>query len=210
MDDIGSVRAPDRVDGRTARAERTQRAIVDALLELHKEGALRPTAERIARHAGVSLRALWTHFKDMETLWAAAGQRLIELQRAAHTPVSTELPLPRRVEAFCRQRARMLEILAPSARSAQLREPFSPQLQRNKDIEYRRAMKEIDVLFAHELDAAGAGRDELRHALLAATTMPSWFVLRDQLELDTDAACGVMLRTVTALLAAALANSGAR
>lgn len=210
MDEIASARAPDRVDGRTARSERTRRAIVDALLALHRERVLSPTGERVARRAGVSTRALWTHFNGMEALWAAAGQRLIELQRAEHTPVSTQLPLPRRVEAFCRQRARMLEILAPSARSAQLREPFFPQLQRNKDIEYRRAMKEIDILFAHELDAAGPGRDELRHALLAATTMPSWFVLRDQLKLDTDAACGVMLRTVTALLAAALANSGAR
>lgn len=207
MDDVASVRAPDRVDGRTARAERTQRAIVDALLALHVEGDLRPTGERIARRAGVSLRALWTNFKDMETLSAAAGRRLIEMQRAEHTPVSTELPLPRRVEEFCHQRARMLEILAPSARSAQLREPFSPQLQRNKNIEYRRAAKEIDILFARELDAAGDGRDQLRHALLAATTMPSWLLLRDQLELDTETACGVMIRTVTALLAAALTPS---
>jgi TetR/AcrR family transcriptional regulator, regulator of autoinduction and epiphytic fitness len=202
--EIGGVSAPDRVDGRTARAIRTQRAIVDALLALHDDGDLRPTGERIAERAGVSLRALWTNFKDLETLYAAAGERLIELQRAEHTQIPADLPLPRRIEAFCRQRARMLEILAPAARASQLREPFSAQLQRNRAKQYGRGLKEIDLLFAGELEATGEARDQLRHALLAATTWPSWSVLRDQLGLDTDASCRVMMQTVTALLAAAL------
>jgi TetR/AcrR family transcriptional regulator of autoinduction and epiphytic fitness len=205
--EIGGVSAPDRVDGRTARAIRTQRAIVDALLALHDDGDLRPTGERIAERAGVSLRALWTNFKDLETLYAAAGERLIELQRAEHTQIAPDLPLPRRIEAFCRQRARMLEILAPAARASQLREPFSAQLQRNRAKQYGRGLKEIDLLFAGELEATGEARDQLRHALLAATTWPSWSVLRDQLGLDTDESCRVMTRTVTALLATALTSS---
>ena len=47
---------PPRVDGRTARSERTRTAIVDAHLQLIREGDLRPTAEKIAKQAGVSLR----------------------------------------------------------------------------------------------------------------------------------------------------------
>jgi TetR/AcrR family transcriptional regulator of autoinduction and epiphytic fitness len=205
--EISSVSAPARVDGRTARAIRTQQAIVDALLEMHVDGDLRPTGERIAERAGVSLRALWANFKDMETLYAAAGERLIELQRASYRQIPADLPLPLRVEAFCTQRARMLEILAPAARAAQLREPFSAQLQRNRAKQYARARKEIDILFGAELSAAGDSREQLRDALLAATTWPAWSVLRDLLELDVDAACGVMTRTVTSLLAAALTSS---
>src|SRR5262245_2295286 len=68
----------DRIDGRTARAQRTRAAIVDAHLALLASGDLKPTGERIADAAGVSLRTLWTSFKDMETLFAAAGERLIE------------------------------------------------------------------------------------------------------------------------------------
>ena len=63
--------SPQRVDGRTARSERTRNAIVDAHLRLIHEGDLRPTAERIAKQAGVSLRALWSHFSDLEALFAA-------------------------------------------------------------------------------------------------------------------------------------------
>lgn len=207
MVEIISASVPARVDGRTARAIRTQQAIVDALLKLNVDGDLRPTGERIAEKAGVSLRALWANFKDMETLYGAAGQRLIELQRAEYRHIPADLPLLPRVEAFCAQRARMLEILAPAARAAQVREPFSAQLQANRAEQYARARKEIDILFGAELSAARDSRDQLRDALLAATTFPAWSVLRDQLDLGVEAACGVMARTVTALLAAALTSS---
>src|SRR5215813_472395 len=99
-----NVDARGRVDGRTARAERTRNAIVEAHLALIGEGDLRPTGERIAERAGISLRALWTNFKDMEALFAASGKRLAKRQAAEFRPVSPNLPLPQRVEEFCVQR----------------------------------------------------------------------------------------------------------
>ena len=72
------VAAAPRIDGRTARATRTRSAIVDAHLALISEGDLKPTGERIAERAGVSLRALWANFKDMEALFAASGERLLQ------------------------------------------------------------------------------------------------------------------------------------
>ncbi len=191
-----------RVDGRTMRAQRTRAAIVDAHLGLLASGDLKPTGERIAEAAGVSLRTLWTSFKDMETLFAAAGQRLIERQVDVFTPVDTALPLTERVEAFCRQRARMLEILAPAARAAVLYEPFSAALRRNRTIELGRVRQEVESLFAVELAAAGDGGGQLLGALLATSTFACWSVLRDQLGLGIDVARAVMARTVAALLGA--------
>ena len=78
---------PPRVDGRTARSERTRNAIVDAHVSLIGDGDLRPTADRIAKLAGVSLRALWSHFADMEALFAASGQRILERRDASFEPV---------------------------------------------------------------------------------------------------------------------------
>ncbi|HEY1488405.1 MAG TPA: TetR/AcrR family transcriptional regulator [Micromonosporaceae bacterium] len=189
-----------RVDGRTARAVRTRSAIVDAHLALLRDGNLRPTGERIAERASVSLRTLWTNFKDMETLFAAAGRRLIELQLEAYEPIPTELPLRERVDRFCQQRARMLEILAPAARAAVIREPFSAQLRRNRAIEIARVSDEISTLFAVELASSGADPAELLDALVTAATYASWSVLREQLSLSPDASCAVMRRTVAALL----------
>lgn len=201
------VDAPARIDGRTARAERTRRAIVDAHLALLDEGDLKPTGERIAERAGVSLRALWANFKDMETLFTATARRLGERLEEAYQPVPVDLPLQRRVEEFCRQRARMLELLGPAARAASLREPFSAALRRNRTRELNRVRAELSDLFAHELQAAGPGREQLLHALVVSTTFSAWAVLRDQFGLGVAAARGVMTRMVTALLAAALAAS---
>src|SRR3712207_1332765 len=101
-----------RVDGRAARSERTRRAIVAAHLELIDEGDLKPTGERIAERAGVSLRTLWTNFKDMETLFAATGELVGERQDAMHRRIPPELPLAERVDEFCTQRVQVLEMLA--------------------------------------------------------------------------------------------------
>jgi TetR/AcrR family transcriptional regulator, regulator of autoinduction and epiphytic fitness len=196
-----------RVDGRSLRAERTRRAIVDALLALLDDGNLKTPATRIAERAGVSLRALWTNFKDMETLYAAAGNRLLERQQAEYHPVSPELPLPARVEAFCRQRARMLEIMAPSARAAHLVQPYSPQIQRNRAIQIGHVRDEISTLFGAELNATGPNRKRLHDAILVAATFNTWQMARDELGLDVDAAGELMIQTVTALLVTALASS---
>lgn len=197
---MGQTDVPARVDGRTARAERTRAAIVEAHLALISEGDLRPTGERIAERAGVSLRTLWTNFKDMETLFEASGERLLQQQDAAYRPISPELPLVKRVDAYCRQRARLLQLITPSARAAQMREPLSAQLHRNRLKHVDRVRAEVVELFAVELEQAGAGREELVNALVAASMWPAWSMLRDGLGLGVDRARAVMTRTVLALL----------
>ena len=200
------VAAAPRIDGRTARATRTRNAIVDAHLALISEGDLKPTGERIAERAGVSLRALWANFKDMEALFAASGERVFKRQAAEHHPISSDQPLHRRVEEFCRQRVRMLEIIAPTARAAQLKEPFSASLRRNRARHIAAVRAELEALFAAELDAAGAGREQVSYALTVAATWSNWSMLRDELELGVEEARGVMVRTITALLLSAMAS----
>ncbi len=189
------------VDGRVARAERTRAAIVDAHLALINEGDLKPSGEKIADRAGVSLRTLWTNFKNMETLFAASGERVLAQVDAAFKPVSPTLPLPKRIDAFCRQRASMLQLIGPTAKAAHMLEPLSPQLHRNRLVHVERLRDEISVLFADELSKAGTGREQLTHALIAATMWPAWSMLRDGLDLSVDKARAVMTRTVAALLA---------
>ncbi|GAA1851599.1 TetR/AcrR family transcriptional regulator [Asanoa iriomotensis] len=191
----------ERVDGRTARAERTRAAIVDAHLALIGEGDLRPTGERIAERAGVSLRALWTNFKDMETLFEASGARVLETYDAAFKPVPPDLPRADRIAAYCHQRARLLQLIAAPARAAAMREPFSPQLRRNRQKHVAWLREEVDVLFAEEF--AGPDGQTLRNAVMAASMWPAWSMLRDGLSLSATEAETVMTRTITALLTAA-------
>ena len=189
---------PRRDDGRSARALRTHSAIVDAHLQLIREGDLRPTADRIAKQAGVSLRALWSHFTDMEALFAASGQRFFELHGAAHQPIRPDLPLGDRIEAYCRQRARLLEQVGPFAKASALKEPFSETLQRYRRLHAARLREEISTLFGTEI---GDDREALS-ALVAVSLWPTWSTWRETMGLSLPAARRCLVRTVTTLLGA--------
>ena len=193
-----SPRPSQRIDGRTARSERTRNAIVDAHVALILSGDLRPTADRIAKQAGVSLRALWSHFADMEALFAASGERILEQRDEAHRAVPVELPLTARIDAYCHQRARLLEHIAPAAKASALKEPFSPALQSYRRSHVERVRTELKILFGREIN----GDETLLAALTATSMWPTWGTMRDAMGLDQEAARLVLIRTVTALLAA--------
>ena len=187
---------PPRVDGRTARSERTRNAIVDAHLRLISEGDLRPTADRIAKLAGVSLRALWSHFADMEALMTASGQRVLAQRDASYQPIPADLPLAERIHAFARQRARLLEEIGPAARASALKEPFSTGLQRYRKLHVNRVRDELTTTFAAEIGED----DQLLNALTALSLWPTWATWREAMDLPVEAAEAALQRSVTALL----------
>ncbi|BCJ42857.1 hypothetical protein GCM10010168_04030 [Actinoplanes ianthinogenes] len=187
---------PPRIDGRTARSERTRNAIVDAHLELIRAGDLRPTADRIAKLAGVSLRALWSHFADMESLMAASGQRVLDQRDESYRQISPDLPLDERIDQFCRQRARMLEEIAPAARASALKEPFSSGLQRYRRLHVSRVRDELTSTFPEEIGSD----EELLNALTTISLWPAWSTLREAMDLPVEAARAALARGVRALL----------
>jgi len=193
--------APPAVDGRQARAERTRRAIVEAHISLIGAGELSPTGAQIADRAGVSLRSLWGNFNDLETLFAATGAEVLRRQNTMIEPIDADLSLEERIETYCRQRARVLEFVAPFARSSELRAPFSRELQRNRVRYLRGVSSEIEALFARELAGGDVPRrGEVLQALGIAVTWPTWVSLRDVSRLSIHEATSVMTRMVTALL----------
>ena len=196
---MSTVDADLRVDGRNERSRRTREAVVDALLALHDEGDLTPTAQRVAAKAGVALRTVYGHFTDMETLYAEAGERELHRLYAVAEVVPPDLPLAERVDRFCRSRARVLEYLMPVMRATRIREPFSPQLARIRARYIASADAEVERVFAREL--TGPDGPRTLDALYLATGGPAWDALRSDRHLDPSAAQAVMRRTVTALFA---------
>ncbi|MEL0137982.1 MAG: helix-turn-helix domain-containing protein, partial [Halieaceae bacterium] len=69
-------------DGRRQRSERSQVAIVEAALALMDEGVLVPTAQQIADRAGVGIRSFFRHFTDMDSLFLAADEMLLDSYEA--------------------------------------------------------------------------------------------------------------------------------
>ena len=67
---VGNDRGNDAgdVDGRRRRSVRSRQRIVEALLGLIRDGEMHPSAAQVAQKAGVSLRTVFRHFEDMESL----------------------------------------------------------------------------------------------------------------------------------------------
>ena len=190
------------LDGRTARGRRTRSSVVDALLALQEEGNLTPTAQQVAARAGVALRTVFGHFSDMETLWAEAGQRELDKLVTLAVPIDPALPLAERVEQFCASRSLVLEALLPVMRAARLREPTSPQLQRNRAMFISAGDAEVQAVFARELDTLDdRRRARCLDALYLASSGPAWEALRHDRSLSPDDATAVLRTLLTALLA---------
>ena len=115
-------------DGRTLRSLRTREAIVDATIGLLEEGDLRPTAPRVAERASVSVRSVFQHFDDLETLHASVAERLVDRVAVLVLPVPPDLPLAERLDRFVHQRALLLEAVTPIRRAADVHGPFSPEI----------------------------------------------------------------------------------
>lgn len=196
--------AESTVDGRTLRSRRTRTAVVDALLSLIEEGDLRPTAPRIAERAGVSLRSVYQHFRDLDALFATATDRALERIGALVRPLPTSGPLDQRLSAFVTQRVRVLEALTPLRRAAMLQEPFSPHAVAARDRVLALARAEIQLAFREELSRLEptASADVLA-ALDAVSSWETWEVLRDHQGLSATKARKVLGRVLRSVLVAA-------
>ncbi len=190
-----------RLDGRLARSVRTRYAVVDALLDLLGEGDLRPTAARIADRAGVSLRLVFHHFDDVETIYNELADRQAERVKPLTVPISVTLPFARRVEEFCAQRGRLLETLSPVRRAAVLMEPFRPALA--KRLKHARDLMRAAAIAAFAPELAKLTADQKRATIAALDMATSWVVweqMRRHQGLSETEARGVIATTIRALL----------
>jgi TetR/AcrR family transcriptional regulator, regulator of autoinduction and epiphytic fitness len=189
-------------DGRTERAERTRRALVDALLALLDEGELRPTAERIAARAGVSERSLFQHFPDREQLFEAVARQQYERVVPTLRPVDASLALPERIEAFVEQRARLYEQSKGVRRAALLLEPDSGAVAGWLAASRKAGVTDVERVFRDELQRApDEERPVLRAALVSAFAWTAWESYRFHQGLGVGRARAAMRATVAALLA---------
>ena len=189
------------IDGRTARAMRTREAIVDASIALVDEGDLRPTAPRIAERAKVSVRSVFQHFDDLEGLYAAVGDRLVERLAYVGLTVSPDLPLQDRIAEVVRHRSSLLEAITPIRRAATVHAPFSREVRKRLQAGHDFLRSEIELSFADELAAfADDERIVVLDALDTVLSWSSWDNLRTLNSRSQDEARAVLVCMVKAIL----------
>ena len=77
---------PRHSDGRRRRSQQSRDRIVGAMMALVGEGHLSPIAEQVAERAGVGLRSVFRHFKDMDSLFAEMAARVALQYQPALVP----------------------------------------------------------------------------------------------------------------------------
>jgi AcrR family transcriptional regulator len=187
-------------DGRTLRSLRTREAIVDATIALLEHGDLRPTAPRVATQAKVSVRSVFQHFDDLETLHAAVAERLVDRVAVLVLPVPPDLPLDVRLDRFVHQRSILLEAVTPIRRAADVHGPFSTEITARLRDGQAFLRAELEATFEPELAAVGPGRSDLLDCLDAALSWATWEGLRAGLGRSQQDAERVVRRLTAAAL----------
>lgn len=171
--DPGSAPAAEKIDGRRAWRQRNRDAVVDALLDLYREGNVSPSANEVAERSGLSRRSLFRYFDDLDDLSRAAIAR--QTLRASHLIALQGIgdgSLADRVARIAAQRVSLFDAIAPAARVGRLRAPYQPIVA--EDIRKSRAMfrGQVEKHFATEL--VRLQPDRRRETLSAADVLCSF------------------------------------
>ena len=189
--------AIESADGRVRRGAQNRDRILDALYDLIGEGELQPTAEQVARRAGVGERTVFRHFEDMETLHAELSGRLRREVAPLLEERRPEGSLRERVSALVARRVRLFESIAPYHRSAVLQRPRSKFLQRAHAETCRTLREDLNRTLAQELED---DEGEKLEALDVIGSMEAWDRLRCEQRLGRERAARVMEVALLALL----------
>ncbi|MGN6472041.1 MAG: TetR/AcrR family transcriptional regulator [Mycobacteriales bacterium] len=192
------------LDGRRARRGRNREAVVDALLELFREGDLNPSVASVAERSGVSLRSVFRYFDDLDEMGRIAiGRHLDSVGHLFDLPNLGEGPRAARIDALVSQRVALYERVAPVMRAALIRAPFqqviSTALSRRReflrDQVAQQFAPELATLNAADAAAALAGADVL-------TSFESMELLRVDHKLTTAKAAAAIKGSLDRLLPA--------
>jgi len=192
------------VDGRTARRDRNREAVLDAVLELFAEGRLQPGAAEVAGRSGVSLRSVYRYFEDTDALVRAAIARNLEKIRPLFEVERLgEGALAGRVDRIVTARLRLYEQIAPMTRATLQRAGTNAIIREQLESTMRDARRQVEEMFAPELDAmAAATAGEVAAGLDVLLGFHSMEHLRHTRGLSGPEAHRVLVRATTALAAA--------
>jgi AcrR family transcriptional regulator len=148
------------IDGRTARRNRNKDAVLDALIELAREGdgLAEPSIEAIAERASVSYRSVYRYFEDRtELMLSAIGRVMGDDYSIFDVADLGDGSLDTRIARLVEVRLAAYRRLAPLTRIAiRLRADEPAVAEAYEDV--RRQMRaQLETQFAAELDAVATG-----------------------------------------------------
>ncbi len=186
-----------RLDGRRERSAESRRRILAATIALVDRGQPQPTAEQIAAEAQVSLRSVFRHFEDMETLQLEIANEVNRLIAPTVSRPYVTSAWPEVLDELMERRAKLFDDLMRFKIALDMHrfrsDAVAAQLQRLAAIQR-------DLLHAR-LPAHVREDTVLAEALTAILSIETWNRLRDVQGLSFEQASAVWTRMVRALVA---------
>lgn len=198
-----------RIDGRNLRAESTRRKIIHGARALVEEQGRLPKVADVARRSDVSVRSVFQHYQDVETLFLAVVDAIADDLDHVPRDIDTSGSLGERVRRLSERQAAVYERVMPAVlASRQLNPPPAALVER---AERRRAVlrQQLETIFHPELASlTSSTRAETIDALLAVAEWDCWIGLRQRQGMLPDRATTTMGRLVLAVLWSATNNVG--
>ena len=195
--DINRAPPPVADDGRRARSRSSRAKIVAAMLDLVAGGEVAPSAAQVAEVAGVGLRSVFRHFRDMDALY----REMAEAIESQILPILMRPPegatWQQRLFDIADRRAAIFETIMPYRISANVRRFESAFLMEG----YRRQLRlETEALAAHLPDPVRADVEGAR-GLNVILSFNTWRLLRYDQNLTPQEAAAVVRRMLDDALA---------
>ncbi len=185
-------------DGRRRRSAASRRRIVEAMLELVREGDISPSADTVAARAGVGRRTVFRLFSDMESVYREMhGVVRDKIGPVRAIPISGDT-ISARIHALIDRRARVFEEVLPLMVAASVHRPRSTVLQRD----HAMIQAELRSVMVELLDGGLSEDIELIEALDALLSIDFWRRLRLEQKLAFGQTAAILHRAADALLPA--------
>lgn len=200
--------ATPRIDGRNLRAESTRRKIIVGARALVEEQGRLPKVADVARRSDVSVRSVFQHYQDVETLFVAVVDAIADDLEGTRRDIDQRGTLDERVRALAEQQGWLYEGLMPVVLAArQLNPPPASLIDRarqHREAQHRR----LETIFHAELASLGeTAQVEALEELQTVTGWDCWIALRQRQGMAAERATTTMGRLILAVLRSTTNNA---
>ncbi len=190
-----------RIDGRNLRAESTRRKIIVGARALVEEQARLPKVADVARRSEVSVRSVFQHYQDVETLFIAVVDAIIDDLEGARRDIDHDGTLDERVRDLSEQQGRLYERLMPVVLAGRQLNPPPASLVERAELHREAMRRRLEAIFHGELASLPtATQAEILDALQIAAGWDCWITLRQRQGLEVERATTTMGRLINAVL----------
>jgi AcrR family transcriptional regulator len=190
-----------RIDGRNLRAESTRRKIIVGARALIEEQGRLPKVADVARRSDVSVRSVFQHYQDVETLFVAVVDAVVDDLKGGRREIDRHGTREKRARELSEQQGRRCERLMPVVLAGRQLNPPPASLTERTERHGAALRRHLKTIFHAELaPLTSAAQAETLDALQTVVGWDCWITLRQRQGLEVERATTTIGRLILAVL----------